>query len=70
MDEHIVQQVEGRRQLHPIFADHELVLKLSCHFMRDIQVAVYTQGIKVYLRNPSVCKSAQRQTDNLLTKVL
>ena len=46
IEQYTIAQIECVKHLKPKFAEHEIVSKLSYHFQRDIQLAVYTQGIK------------------------
>ena len=39
-------QIERVKHRKPKFTEYKIVSKLSSHFQRDIQLAIYTQGIK------------------------
>ena len=46
IEQYTIAQTERVKHLKPKFFKYEIVSKLSYHFHRDIQLAVYTQGIK------------------------
>ena len=45
-DRYTIAQIERVKHLKPKFSEYGNVSKLSYHFQRDIQLGVYTQGIK------------------------
>ena len=45
-DRYTIAQIERVKHLKPKFSEYEIISKLAYHFLRDIQLAVCTQGIK------------------------
>ena len=46
IEQYAIAQIERVKHLRPKFSEYEIVSKLSYHFHRDIQLAVYTQSFK------------------------
>ena len=46
IEQYAIAQIERVKHLKPKFSEYEIVSKLYYHFHRDIQLAVYTQGVK------------------------
>ena len=44
--QYTIAQIERMKHLKPKFSEYKIISKLSYHFSRDIQLAVYAQGIK------------------------
>ena len=44
--QYTIAQIGKVKHLKPKFSEYEIISKLSYHFPRDIQLTVYTQGIK------------------------
>lgn len=47
MEQYAIAQIEQVKHLQSRFTEYELVILLAYHFNHNIQLAVYTQGIKI-----------------------
>ena len=56
------------KHLKPKFSEYEIISKLSYHFPRDIQLAVYTQGIKTVEEFLILVTQAENITQGSSTK--